>query len=473
MLAFTLLPLWCVNFFSQLQSMLPVAKPIFFVIGATGSGKSKVAVRFAQELQSVYGYNHVVVVNCDVYQCFDALPVCTNKPSAEEREGVSHVFLGFLASNGTLNSPLSNGCDEGSMAHDKATQALKNGDPFNVRTYEQMVTAFITDYFRQHEDAAVIVCGGTCYYVQALLFSNSLVHESESAADQMSSSDDGGDDDKLWDRLNAVDPDAASRYHPNDSRRVKRMLEIFKRTGQKPSKIFEESKPTLRFNASALFVVWTGAERPTLNLSLDRRVDGMVQRGMITEVGRFWAEYEGNPPRTSLAEAIGCKEFFPYFLKYQSTAIPDDEAEAAIEQVRSNTRRYARQQERWIKNRFLRLLRSTNPAVHWDHVAKLRTNPESLLSQDIKALLRTFLTPYASVAANNFTFPLRETAATPAPVGQETCSICGLLVYGRGQMEAHVRSKRHRGAVRRLALEKKQREVYGRELPPPKRKREL
>ena len=124
--------------------MPPIKNPIFFVIGATGTGKSQVAVLFAQELKANHGYEHVVIVNCDVYQCFNALPISTNKPSVEEFGNVPHAFLGILESNGALSNAASCSTPEATAAHAAASQALKNAGSFNVHAYEEMVTSFIT-----------------------------------------------------------------------------------------------------------------------------------------------------------------------------------------------------------------------------------------------------------------------------------------------------------------------------------------
>ncbi|KPA80433.1 hypothetical protein ABB37_04666 [Leptomonas pyrrhocoris] len=450
--------------------MPPVKNPVFFVIGSTGTGKSKVAVHLAQELKGSYGYQNVAIVNCDVYQCFDALPISTNKPSAEQLGNVPHAFLGFLEADGTLCASRAYPSPTEAAAHAAASSALKQEKIFNVHTYEKMVTSFISEYFQQHDGAALIVCGGTCYYVQALLFSNSLVHDVDATApDDTKEGRDGVEN--AWERLHEIDADTASRYHPNDSRRIKRMLDIHKNTGQKPSIIFEEHETQLRFDCCSVFVIWTHMERPHLDSALNQRVDEMLHRGMIDEVRGFWAAFKGNPPHSSLTEAIGCKEFLRLLAEHNSSQVNEAELKTAVEQVKANTRRYARQQERWIKNRLIRLLQTTALKEQWTHFVVFPTDQGNGALLNISTLLQTFFIAPCDNVAGDLEYPLKEEVRTQAPVCQEKCAICGLLVYGRGQMEAHLKSKRHRGALRRLALEKEQREVYGRKLPPPKRKR--
>ncbi|KAG5473754.1 hypothetical protein LSCM1_04384 [Leishmania martiniquensis] len=447
--------------------MRAVNRPIFFVIGSTGSGKSKVAVHLAHELRRAYHYKDVVVINCDVYQCYTDLPILTNKPSAADLGGVTHVSLGFLNNDGSVNWDNYSSAEQQAFCHE-AEVHLSGNSNFNVHSYERIVTSFIADFFQRHEDGAVIVCGGTCYYAQALIFADSLVNESEpSTLSYLDSDEKGG----LWERLNAVDAEAALRYHPNDCRRIKRLLEIYDATGQAPSSIFNARLPKLRFDSHALFIVWVRMERKALDTLLNRRVDLMLQRGMLDEVRAFWLSSSGNLPHSGLSEAIGCKELSQYFSNCSSPLITSSDFERAITQIKSNTRRYARQQERWIQNRLLPLLHSSPLKESPTHFVQLWTEEgvDTLLcvQRTLDALLMA--SPVQPLATS--LFPLKQQPALRMPVSQEKCEVCNALIYGRGQMEVHLKSKRHRYSVRRLALEKEHRERYGRELPSPKRKR--
>ncbi|KAG5490462.1 hypothetical protein JKF63_00582 [Porcisia hertigi] len=446
--------------------MPTVSHPVFFVIGSTGSGKSKVAVHLAQELRRVHSYKDVVVINCDVYQCYADLPITTNKPSVEDVDGVTHVCLGFLSSDGSILSDDDCGYAEQREFCHEARMQLPGNAPFNVHSYERIVASFITGFFQRHTDAAVIICGGSCYYAQALLFRGSLVYDGESSTP----CSDSDTEDSLWERLHAVDAEVALRYHPNDRRRIKRLLEIYAATGKAPSTIFSTQGSTLRFDRSALFIIWVRMERAALDDFLNRRVDAMLQRGMLEEVKAFWQKRSGRLPRNGLSDAIGCKEFTQYFSIRNPSLITSSDCESAVAQIKSNTHRYARQQERWIQNRLLPLLHSstlkempTHFVVLWaqesvDILPSVQRTLNSLLGVSTEPLLEAL-------------FPLKQPLASREPVHQEQCKICNILVYGRGQMEVHIRSKRHRGSLRRLALEKEQRERYGRELPPPKRRR--
>ncbi|KAG5497287.1 hypothetical protein JIQ42_03771 [Leishmania sp. Namibia] len=450
--------------------MQRVSRPVFFVIGSTGSGKSKVAVHLAHELRRVHHYKNVVIINCDVYQCYADLPISTNKPSGADLGGVTHVCLGFLSSDGSVNWDNNySSAEQRAFCHEAEVHLSGNAN-LNVHSYERIVSSFIAGFFERHSDAAVIVCGGTCYYAQALLFADSLVYDTEPSS--LCSHPDVDVKDGLWERLHAVDAEVALLYHPNDRRRIKRLLEIYDATGQTPSTIFHAQASKLRFDSHALFIVWVRMERNALDSLLNRRVDLMLQRGMLDEVREFWLKNGGKLPHNSLSEAIGCKELSQFFSSGDSSLITSSDFESAVTQIKSNTRRYARQQERWIQNRLLPLLHSSPLKGSPTHFVLLWTEEGVDTLSCVQNTLDTLLTASSVQPLAESLFPLKQQLGFRKPVSQEHCEICKTLVYGRGQMELHLKSRRHRSSLRRLALEKEHREKYGRELPPPKRKRD-
>ncbi|CAM39953.1 conserved hypothetical protein [Leishmania braziliensis MHOM/BR/75/M2904] len=212
-------------------------------------------------------------------------------------------------------------------------------------------------------------------------------------------------------------------------------------------------------------------KRDILYSFLNRRVDVMLHRGMLDEVKAFWLKSGGKLPRNSLSEAIGCKEFSQFFSSSNPLLITSSDCEKAVAQIRSNTRRYARQQERWIQNRLLPLLHSSPLKDSPTHFVLLWVQDGVDTLTSVQQTLDALLRPSAEKPLAEPLFPLKQQLASREPVSQEQCEVCKILVYGRGQMAAHLKSKRHRGSLRRLALERSHREKYGFELPPPKRKR--
>ena len=146
--------------------------------------------------------------------------------------------------------------------------------------------------------------------------------------------------------LRQVDPASAERLHPADEKRILRALEVYLETGKTITAHNEETKKLPpRYDA-----VWIGLQfedRDDMKALIDRRVDKMVEEGLLEEVRRL---LESGLPRASTAlQAIGYKEFLGVA---DGTAT---EAEA-IEEVKLRSRQYAKRQLTWLRK---------NPDIHW------------------------------------------------------------------------------------------------------------
>lgn len=450
--------------------MPPIEHPVFFVVGATGTGKTKAAVLLSQKLQEKYRYSHVVILNCDATQFYDGLPICTNKATVEEMGGISHVFLSFLDVDGKVIRDPFPGNGQLQTTMELLRDELFDKE-FKVHSFERCASAFIDAYFECNQNGAVVVCGGSCYYAQSLIFQNSLVNDApcNGIAHLCCAENPSGE---LWASLNAVDSVVASRYHPNDTRRIQRLLDIYKTTGTPPSEIFSSKEEKLRFDAARTFVVWTWIERSSLNDRLDARVDHMIENGMLDEVRALLASGEAKGTSSSLADAIGFKEFAQFLVPNSGTVLTAANIQTAVQEIKCNTRRYARQQERWISNRLLPLLKSVMQS-YLGHVVKLSTECDAGIGSGIEMTVDHFFDVKWEGNSGACSFPLRSEVVLREPVSQEHCAICDSIVYGRNQMDTHLQSKRHRGAVRRQRLEKDHYERFGWVLPLSKRKRSL
>ena len=150
----------------------------------------------------------------------------------------------------------------------------------------------------------------------------------------------------LMEELRQVDPESAARLHPSDEKRVLRALEVWQETGKTITEHNEETKRIPpRYDA-----VWIGlrfADRADMRALIDRRVDKMVEAGLLEEVQTL---LESGLPRESTAlQAIGYKEFLGVL---DSTTT----VEAALEEVKLRSRQYAKRQLTWLRR---------NDAIHW------------------------------------------------------------------------------------------------------------
>lgn len=608
-----------------------------FVIGATGCGKTAVAVALARAQRrqdddgAVAGGDEkehrrfICVINCDVLQFYQGLPIATNKASLEEltfEDGspIPHYFMSFLSPDGSRKSGVTSTSTYHSIvASAEVMPAAKDEEEsecdattappmYHIHDYVKEVESFLYDVvfpqcaaditttggdddglaFQQRVGCSVIVCGGSHYYAQSLLFEGGLVAntgDSDAGATVTSKRDDvevaTPSGSRLWDVLNSLDPKAASQVHPQNTRRIERMIELA-RQGRKPSDVYsaqhgggdEVTAPsekkllklfTPRLLASTtphnptqqsrihplLSVVWVDGSREWLQSRLDARVDDMMARGMVREVqelGEWVSQYHRKSaartkrPRdcddalttdgsssggdglvtSTLLSAIGFKEWAPLFDASgigAAAAAESTKLDTCVASVKQATRRYARQQVQWVKNRFLGVYRN-----HWEQqvcdvshdahrpecssasTTTLRkvpffrlvmdaclamktagaatTTTQQYLDQCVSAEILPRIASQDGIDVNMalpsyLENPLRcgggacdaagdkSAAAAATAVDRKTlhtCSLCELVVSGEDQWAAHMESKRHKGALRHQALVEQQR-ALGREIP--------
>ncbi|KAL1925192.1 uncharacterized protein VTP21DRAFT_75 [Calcarisporiella thermophila] len=345
--------------FRRLSHMVPWTRPtpLLAVVGTTGVGKSQLAVELAKSLGGQ-------VINADSMQVYKGLDIITNKIPLAEREGIEHRLMDFLE------------------VHDEYT----------VGEFERDALQVINE---NHEKGRVpIIAGGTNYYVQSLIFRDSLVASASHAA--LSDSDTEsehpelqGTTAELYARLQEVDPVMANRWHPNDRRKIRRSLEVFLQTGKRHSDIILEQwegdfrTSRVRF-PTCVFWLYTPPE--TLNPRLDARVESMIKTGLFEELRNMRSLEKSGQARCpgneqdytrGIWQAIGYKEFLPYFSALESP--PPSFTEEALATLRDQcisamkaaTRRYAKRQITWIRNKLVPMahLMSSNtpPDTETDH----------------------------------------------------------------------------------------------------------
>jgi tRNA dimethylallyltransferase len=191
------------------------------------------------------------------------------------------------------------------------------------------------------------VAGGTGLYVDALIQGRSFApYPATGKRQELEQEADREGMEAMLEKLRAVDPDSARRLHLADRKRILRALEVYRETG----------KTITAHNAETKLVpdkyqpVWLGldfVDRQLLYRRIDRRVDGMLSQGLLQELQGLLDR--GIPRDCTAMQAIGYKEFLP---------VLDQGAplEAAVEQVKRESRRYAKRQLTWFRR---------NPNIHW------------------------------------------------------------------------------------------------------------
>lgn len=290
-------------------------------------------------------------------QVYRGLDNITNKHPIEERENIPHHLLGHV------------GWDE----------------EYSVQQFEKEALAVIDDI--QSRGKLPILVGGTHYYNQAVMFRNATL---STTAPAVSEPEEGsvkkqkttqlteeqidlldGPTHIVLDRLKQVDPTVAEKFHPNDSRRIRRALEIFYTTNQKPSEIYaeqekskasenqqqeaeEDSSLALRFKT---MVFWIWCEQSTLNPRLDGRVDTMLNQGLYDEIDELYSVYQKNPSgmneeelRKGVWQVIGFKEFLPWLGLAECKTHDNKAITECIDKMKQRTRKYSKQQTKFMKN---------------------------------------------------------------------------------------------------------------------------
>ncbi|KAL6073843.1 tRNA dimethylallyltransferase [Balamuthia mandrillaris] len=297
------------------------------VLGCTGTGKSRLAIQLAKALQGE-------VISADSMQVYKGFHIATAKVTQEEMEGVPHHLLDFVEPTDTS---------------------------FNVSSYCRLALPLVEELAVPPRCTLPIIAGGTNYYLEGLLWQDSLLFPDATAtATTEIPLDKRADSTDLLRELAMVDPVMAERLHPEDHRKIANSLHVFKQTGKKHSELLRQKpKPTLRFPTCFL---WIDCKMDVLDARLDRRVDTMMENGLLKEVEQlqdlFLQKGIHLDYSSGILQSIGYKEFAPYFqAKSTMKETQEDELNAILREcvaaLKRRTRRYAKTQRAWIRNKFL------------------------------------------------------------------------------------------------------------------------
>ncbi len=283
--------------------MTDTTKPrVLAVAGPTASGKTWLGVELAKK----YGGE---VISADSMQIYKGMDIASAKPTVEEMQGIPHHLTGFLDRDISFSA-----ADYVRLAREKIGEVLSRGN-------------------------LPIIVGGTGLYIDSLLEN---IRFSEGGSDEeyremLYSFAAAEGNDSLYQRLVEIDPEAAETIHPNNLVRVVRALEVHHVTGRKFSEIKKESR-TGECPYDPLILGLNYHDRQKLYDRINQRVDKMAAAGLVEEAREL---YEHGGMRTA-ANAIGFKEFIPYFRNEESL-------EACIDKIKQETRRYAKRQLTWFR----------------------------------------------------------------------------------------------------------------------------
>lgn len=278
-------------------------KPLVVLTGPTAVGKTKASIGLAKVIGGE-------IISADSMQVYEYMDIGSAKIRPEEMQGVPHYLI----------------------------DDLKPWDEFHVVRFQQMAkNAMEQIYANGH---IPIVVGGTGFYIQALLydidFTGTAQDDTYRAELENLVKEKGAA--YLHNMLRKVDPKSAEDIHANNVKRVIRALEYYRQTGQKMSEHNEEER---RKESPYKFVYFVlNAPREQLYARIDRRVDQMIEEGLVDEV-KHLKELGCTKEMVSM-QGLGYKEILAYLDgKY--------DLDTAVYTIKRDTRHFAKRQLTWFR----------------------------------------------------------------------------------------------------------------------------
>ncbi|KAL1777388.1 tRNA dimethylallyltransferase, mitochondrial isoform X1 [Sigmodon hispidus] len=318
------------------------------------------------------------------------------------------------------------------------------------------LNVYIEDIFAR--DKIPIVVGGTNYYIESLLW-KVLVNTKPQKMGTGKVVDrkvelEKEDGHELHKRLSQVDPEMAAKLHPHDKRKVARSLQVFEETGISHSEFLHRQHAEegggplggpLKFPNPC--ILWLHADQAVLDERLDKRVDDMLAAGLLEELRDFHKRYNlknisenSQDYQHGIFQSIGFKEFHEYLIT-EGKCTPETSNQLlkkGIEALKQVTKRYARKQNRWVKNRFLSRPGPSVPPVYGLEVSDVSKWEESVLEPALN-IVQSFIQGHKPTATP-MKMPYNETENKRS---YHMCDLCDRIIIGDREWAAHIKSKSH------------------------------
>lgn len=278
-------------------------KPMIILTGPTAVGKTDLSIQLAKAMNGE-------IISADSMQVYRHMDIGSAKVTPEEMDGVPHHLI----------------------------DVLEPEEEFNVVVFQKLAKEALTGiYERGH---IPIIVGGTGFYIQALLYDIDFTENDGDTAirrelEKLAQTQGAG---CLHQMLQEIDPESAVAIHQNNVKRVIRAIEFYRQTGKKISLHNEQEREKQSPYQFLYYVLDT--DRKTLYERIDRRVDLMMEHGLVDEV-KHLADMGCTRDMVSM-QGLGYKEI----LDYLSGEIPLEEA---VYILKRDTRHFAKRQITWFK----------------------------------------------------------------------------------------------------------------------------
>lgn len=271
-------------------------KKLISIIGSTGIGKTKLAIEIAKHF-------HAEIISCDSRQFFQEMKIGTAMPTEEELAEVEHHFVGNLSIM----------------------------DYYSIGQYETEAIEKLQALFQKNN--TVVMVGGSMMYEKAVAEGlNDLpsAHEENQSKLEKIWKEEGLE--KLQEMLKDLDPEYYAIVHKENPRRLLRAIDVIWQTGQKFSELTAVPTEGRDFEVQRIGI---RAPREIMYERINKRVEIMMEKGLLEEV-KSLLPYKNLVP----LQTVGYTELFKYLEGEWSL-------DFAIEEIKKNSRRYAKRQETW------------------------------------------------------------------------------------------------------------------------------
>jgi len=273
------------------------------ISGPTASGKTKLSIELAKKL-------NCEIISCDSRQFYKELTIGTAVPSKNQLQEVKHHLIHHISVN----------------------------DLYTVKNFEEDAFKILNDQFKKNKYA--IVTGGSGFFLDSIIYGlNEMPSEDHKIRDSLNHGYNENGIKFLQNRLKEVDPKYYKKVDLNNHRRIIRALEVSIISGKPYSSFISNKRRRRKKNNFNLIHIAIDFERKKLYEKINLRVDQMITSGLIDEVRRLKEFKSLNPLNT-----VGYKEIINY-LDDKSTL------ESAIQEIKKNTRRYAKRQLTWLRSK--------------------------------------------------------------------------------------------------------------------------
>ena len=275
---------------------------VVVICGPTASGKTALSIELAKKINGE-------IISADSMQIYKDMNIGTAKPTREEMQGIKHYLIDFVSPE----------------------------ERYSVAQYKKDAKAAIKEIITKGK--IPIIVGGTGLYVDSLIYEieYSDIKIDEVYRKQLEKIIEEQGLEELYKKALEIDPVAMKKISPNDKKRIMRVMEIYRSTGKtKTEQELESRKNPVEYDYRIFAINW---EREILYQRINKRVDIMIEKGLIDEVKNILKKYDKFP---TAMQGLGYKEVVDYINGIYTK-------EEMIEKIKMETRRYAKRQLTWFR----------------------------------------------------------------------------------------------------------------------------